>query len=129
MWQFDNVIFNVNGCGIEKLRKVFDLIYGDQTLYGYKVDNKKGIILYAYESGKNIIRFPTELQSSQVADIVFEWLKSKEAKEVPCEGWDANADHDGSNELGWRVYTEDWGHVNGDWNCLAVKPAYLWYGK
>lgn len=129
MWQSDNAIFDINGSGIEKLRKALDLAFDDDTVYGYKFIKDKGLVLYSYNSGKDVIKFPSPLKSNKIADIVFEWLKSNEAKQVPCEGWDADADHDGSNELGWRVYTEEWGHVNGDWNCLAIKPAYLWYGK
>lgn len=78
---------------------------------------------------KSLTKFPIPISPAQAAEMAFQWLESKEAKEVPMEGWDANADHDGSNEIGWRVYTEDWGHVEGDWNCIAIKPAYLWYGK
>lgn len=129
MWESDNAIFNVNGTGIEKLKKTLSLAAGDRTFFGYKFNEKLGLILYSYESGKEIIKFPAKISADQCAELVFNWLQSEESKKVPTTGWDADADHDGSNELGWRVYTEDWGHAAGDWNCVIVKPAYLWYGK
>lgn len=131
MWNSDNAIFNVNGDSLDKLIKTLELAFNGKTVYGYKINEKLGIILYSYDSSskKDITKFLIEHTPKQAAEIVFEWLKSDEASKVPCEGWDEDADHDGDNELGWRVYTEDWGHVDGDWNCLAIKPAYMWYGK
>jgi len=36
----------------------------------------------------------------------------------------------GDNEKGWRVYCEDWGKIDSDdYAFLAIKPAYIWYGK
>lgn len=42
--------------------------------------------------------------------------------------------HDGDNEIGWRVYCEDWGKIYTSDNrsidgVIAIKPVYLWYGK
>lgn len=130
MWSSDNAIFNVNGEGLEKLKKTLSLALGTDKFEGYRFSQKHGLILLTYlgESKKNI-RFPAKLNADQMAEIAFEWLKTDEAKTVPLEGWDSNADHDGSNELGWRVYTEDWGHVDSDWSAVAIRPAYQWYGK
>ena len=129
MWQSDNAIFNVNGSGLNCLKKTLSLAFSDKTICGFRFKKEKGLILYNYGSSDKLTKFPSPISAVQAAEIVFNWLESKEAKEVPMQGWDSNADHDGENELGWRVYTEDWGHVDGDWNCIAVKPAYLWYGK
>jgi hypothetical protein len=43
--------------------------------------------------------------------------------------WDRDADHDGDNGPGWRVYTGNWGQVLDSDTLLAIKPIYLWYGK
>jgi len=70
------------------------------------------------------------LSIDTACEIVYQWLKSDEAKTITLTGWDENADHDGSNALGWRVYVEDWGHIGSDWGAYcAIKPAYMWYGK
>lgn len=131
MWSSDNVIFNVNGEGFDKLKATIQLALGQGTISAWKFIKEKGIIFYSYASdnNKDVNRFPSKLGAGSIATMAFEWLKSDEAKTVPLEGWDADSDHDGSNELGWRVYTEDWGHVSGEWNAFAVKPAYMWYGK
>ena len=68
----------------------------------------------------------------QVAKIIEDKLvhvRTNKVYEASKEIAETFADHDGENELGWRVYTEEWGQVNGDWHCLAIRPAYLWYGK
>lgn len=127
-WESDNAIFNVNGSGIEKLTKVLSCAMGGQFA-GYRIHNTLGFILYSYKTGDRMIPFPSKINAVQAAQMIFDWMKSDEAKKIPCEGWDCNSDHDGSNEKGWRVYTQDWGHADGDWNCVIVKPAYLWYGK
>jgi hypothetical protein len=129
MWKFDNVIFNVNGVGEEDLKKILCYVFDGHPCYGYSVNKKKGLILHCYPSSNNVTPFPSSLGAEYLIGIVMSWLKSSEAKEIPCEGFDANAEHDGDNILGWRVYTEEWGSVDGIHNCVAVKPAWLWYGK
>lgn len=129
MWSSSNAIFNINGQGLDGLKKTLELAFGDKTVFGFRYQKEKGLILYNYGSSDKLTKFPVPITAAQAAEIAFQWLETGEAKHVPMKGWDANADHDGDNEPGWRVYTEDWGHVDGDWNCIAVKPAYMWYGK
>ncbi len=131
MWQSDNVIFNVNGRGLEALTKTLELVFKGSMVEGWKFKKDYGLCLYQHDSTskKDINRFPVKISPSKASEIVFDWLKSDEAKLVPCKGWDADYDHDGINELGWRVYTEDWGHIDGDRDVVAIKPCYLWYGK
>lgn len=131
MWSFDNPIFNINGDSDSKLTDALVFALNGRTVSGFKFIVSKGLVLYSYISStnNNAIKFPTPLMAAEVAPIVLKWLNSDEAKQVPFHGWDANADHDGENELGWRVYTEDWGHIEGEWNAIAIKPAYIWYGK
>lgn len=130
MWEFDNAIFNVNGSGFERLKLALELALGDSTIVGWKVKKNKGICLYSYSSSdKEINLFPTPLSYDEVASVVFKWLESDEAETIELSDWDYDLDHDGSNSLGWRVYTEDWGHIDDDWHMVAITPAYLWYGK
>lgn len=131
MWSSDNAIFNVNGSSLERLTNTLALALGTRSVDGYKFVRSKGLVLYGFISSSNpdAIKFPTPLHYSDVAPLVWKWLHGDEAKQMSFNGWDADADHDGSNELGWRVYTEDWGHVEGEWHALAIRPAYVWYGK
>lgn len=133
----DNRIFNVNGRGLEMLHATLALAFWQEgwderhaTAIGWKVDPKHGLVLLWHADSSNAKLFPVPLTADRVADMVFAWLSSDEAKNIPCEGWDANVDHDGDNEPGWRVYVEDWGHIGNDHYAIcAVKPAYNWLGK
>ena len=127
----DNRIFNVNGEGDEMLLDTLKLIFkqeGDNTTAkGWRKSLKHGLILYAYENG-DINLFPNPLTAEEVFPIVKKYLKSGE--DVELDDWDKDADHDGSNGQGWRVYCEDWGHIGSDHSAFAaIKPVYIWYGK
>lgn len=105
--------------------------YGkDGTAKGWLFDKEKGFVIVDYGKEEGINLFPVELGAEELAPIIFKWLQGEEAESMELDGWDRNADHDGHNEKGFRVYCEDWGHVNGRWGCYAaVTPAYCWYGK
>lgn len=138
----DNKIFNVNGLNKAQLINTLKLAcehetYGDivetRKIKGWQYDIKFGLILLSYvsDSNKDANKFIAPLSYEAVGAMAWEWLQTDDAKAVTCEGWDADADHDGDNELGWRVYVEEWGHVGHYQSGVicAVKPAYLWYGK
>lgn len=133
---YDNRIFNVNGKSDEQLQLALQLAfmdqYGSNTCKGWEFNPKKGLVLYQYysDSHKEVNKFPAPMTAEDVFPIVKKWLHSDEAKTVPYEQWEGDLDHDGSNIHGWRVYTEDWGHVDGQWGTLcAIKHAFLWLGK
>jgi hypothetical protein len=134
----DNKIFNINGEGVDLLKQVLNIAIKQEDwaysskINGWAVDQAKGFILLSYvnEKRSDECRFPVPVSPEMAAMMAYEWLSSEEAKKVPCQGWDADTDHDGSNELGWRVYCEEWGHVGNYHNAIvAIKPVYLWYGK
>lgn len=128
----DNRQFNVNGSSFGMLESTLKLALeqeGGKKFNAWKVDPRKGFVLsWCYKEGSN--KFPVPLDVDSVAKIVWEWLKSDEAKSIEVTGWDEDADHDGDNSVGWRVYCEDWGHVGGDYSAVcAIKRVYLWHGK
>jgi len=133
----DNRIFNVNGRSKAQLLNTIQLALSqtsynaNPTIIGWVIDKSKGFILLDYMSDYTKgTKFPVPVTAETVLPIVWDWLKSEEAEKIPMEGWDANADHDGDNELGFRVYCEDWGHIGEYRNAIvAIKPAYCWYGK
>lgn len=132
----DNRIFNVNGSGKGMLLDTLKLAFlqeGDRTTAkGYSISKKHGMILYwAERNGKEgYIPFPTKMDASTILEFIWTWLNSDEAKEITCVGDDADHNHDGHNSLGWRVFCEGWGHVDGKHGTIvAVKPAYMWHGK
>ena len=133
----DNRQFNVNGEGKEMLLRVFELAciqegHTDQPakIVAYRVSSTHGMILYWHEGGDRHV-LPVPLTAEQFLPIVWAWLGDPEAnRKVVLKDWDRDLDHDGSNGPGWRVYCEDWGHVDGDSDAIcAVKPVFLWFGK
>jgi len=133
----DNKIFNVNGPlnsgGKELLAEVLNLAFTQQNprmpikAVGYRTSPTHGFILYQYVA-ENVTLFPCSLTAAQVLPQILAWFDSRPAYE--CKGWDAEAKSDCENRPGWRVYCEEWGHVDGDPAAfIAVKPAFMWYGK
>jgi hypothetical protein len=143
----DNKIFNVNGKTKEQLSIAVKLLllneYGQtQKVTGWYYSKEKGLVLtWLIKDGYKATPFTdrmgkqTEIDDNELIDILWRWLDTEEAKNVECGGWDADSDHDGDNELGWRLYVDEWGHVQetahsiDHYSIAAFKPAYLWYGK
>lgn len=134
----DNKIFNVNGSGYAMLEQTLILAFmqsgGESypsTAKGWIFNKDKGLILlWSVDGRTDVCRFPIPMFASDVVNMVYKWLGSNEALTMTFTGWDADADHDGCNELGWRVYVEDWGKVGGDSGAIcAVRPSYNWLGK
>jgi hypothetical protein len=132
----DNKVFNVNGDTKERLLKALELVMGTTTVAGWRVEKTKGLILLWHVDKDKGTALPTPLDFNATTDIAWAWLNSKEGQEFkPIDEWDTDTDHDGSNERGWRVYVESWGHIRDGKNSIdhysicAIVPAYCWYGK
>ncbi len=129
MHTFDNMIFNVNGDMRDTDRLGDALKLAIEQAVGFRKSDTHGLILYRYGSDKCTL-FPAPLSPKELLPLVLVYLDSEHAANVKCEGFDANADHDGSNNPGWRVYTENWGHVGDECaDAIAVKPCFVWFGK
>ena len=132
---WDNKVFDVNGRGLEMLGTALRLAYlqhGEATTAkAWRFLPEKGLVLLWWSEpndGTNV--FPCGMSADGVISMVWPWLQSEQAKSMKFEGWNANADHDGHNSMGWRVSTGDWGHVAGNTNAIcAIRPAYLWHGR
>lgn len=105
-----------------------------REIVGWTVSRKSGLVLFCYipDGNSTINRLPAPLNHREaMAGIVVPYLRSEQSKDVELQGWDKNADHDGSNIDGWLVYLDDWGHI-GDC-CTGVvcgiKRVFLWLGK
>ena len=132
---WDNKQFNVNGDSEEMLGRALALAFeqsgiGTTKARAWKLDEEHGLILVRTLITKGT-PFPCPMDAKAVLPTVMSFLQEQnENPTVECKDWDANADHDGSNSLGWRVYCGDWGHVGESrYAICAVKPAYLWHGK
>jgi len=150
----DNRIFNVNGKTKQQLALavqalLLDEYDGIQKVKGWYFNKERGLVLTWYvgnDSGnKKTIPFtnrmgqPTEIEPDELVDILWDWLSSEQANEVELEGWDKKfEDSDVSNNAGWRLYVDEWGHVKegnkphdsiDHYSIAALTKAYMWYGK
>lgn len=150
----DNEFFDVRSQGEHKLAALFDILFGpNRKVVGYAIREKAPgkrwdakeylknpqfanlmkwrekpkdlrIVLF-WTDRKNedgFVPFPFKMDAKGAAEFVSRWLAEADYGTPPS--------HDGSNEKGWRVYCEDWGHVDGDWSAfLAVSPYWALYGK
>jgi len=135
----DNKVFNVNGKTDSMLLKALELVFeqhGPNTrCNGWAETKEDGLILLRYMDRNTTYEarhFPGDgITAADMVSLVKTWLSGEFAKTVVMEGWDRDIDHDGHNSMGWRVYSEDWGHVGpaGSGAICAVKPAWMWHGK
>ena len=144
----DNRIFDINGRTKEQLKlAVKCLLYSEydkeHNVSGWYFRRKKGLVLCAWKSNENGYKSFTDRMGNdkpangeELVEILWEWLQSDEAKTVEFKDWEIDLEHDGSNNMGWRLYTEEWGHVQYEHGhtidhatIAAFKPMYLWYGK
>jgi hypothetical protein len=154
----DNKVFNINGRTVEQLKLAVDLLllteYGDkQKVRGWYFAPDKGLVLTWKADAENQhpkatpftnrMGLPTEIETDELVETLWNWLFSEQAKTVTYndeDNWDRKIhDSDVSTEIGWRLYTDVWGHVGypglgkdgpiDHYSIAAFKPVYLWYGK
>ena len=143
---FDNKLFSVNGRTFTMLADAIKLVFaqrGDHTkAVAWKMTPDHGLIIFWHHDPQHpngATPFPTAMDAEQVLPTVVGFLetyrkgKPYELAQLPVikhQQWEAYGDHDGSNEAGWRVFVEDWGHVGDSSSAIcAIKPVALWLGK
>ena len=134
---YGNRVFNINGAGDDMLLQLMRLAFdqsGDDSAVGCAIDNENGLVFLSYinqPKEPKINVFPIPYSVGTCFKLVTEWLAREETWHASkLTGWDADADHDGDNSRGWRMYCDDWGHIDGmEHAIIAIKPAYLWHGK
>lgn len=145
----DNKVFNVKGRTIEQLEKAVDCLLFDeygkyQKIAGWYFVPEKGLILTWYIGDSqpkatpftNRMGIPEPIGKEELVETLWNWLFSDQAKQVTYDDWDRQLDDpDVSEDLGWRLYTDQWGHVEvvkhtiDHYSVAAFKPSYCWYGK
>lgn len=140
----DNRLFNVNGVNESHLELALQTLtyneHGGNTeikYYYYHPDH--GIVLCIYECDDDKYKSkpftdgfgnPIIPTIPELASILMKWLETEQSDEVPLGGWEGDIDHDGSNVVGWRLYTGEWGRIGNEWGSIAAfKKVYIWYGK
>lgn len=124
----DNFRFNVVWQGEKTFRILLAMLIdrkGGKKFEYFRIDERENksprLILYCYES-KKANKLPYPMTPEALIDFAWNWLQTVDYGRQP--------DHDGDNGKGWHLYTEDWGHVDGDWAAFcAIEPAWAMYGK
>lgn len=99
----------------------FDHVPGSKVL-GYRVSEKKGLILYWSRPKGIFAEFPYEMNLGDAVNFAWGWIEKVAYPPQP--------DHDGDNGKGFVIYNEDWGHVDGEWEAfVAIAPVWAMYGK
>ncbi len=119
----DNFKFDMTSEGKERFKIALSLVHKNKVI-GYRVHKEKGLMLYhvKVDASKDMILFPYEMTIGQASEFAYGWIENYNLGNQP--------DHDGDNGRGWRVYTESWGKVNGEWQCfVAIQAVWAMYGK
>jgi len=129
----DNRLLSINGSGEELLLKAIEIAClqkgYEQTIDAYTIHPKKGLILLFYSEDRSR-KLPSPMTAKEILPIVRSYLRSDAAEEVELGDFEDDKDHDGHNNVGWYVYTEEWGHVGSESAVIcAIKRVYLWMGK
>jgi len=135
----DNKLLSINGEGAEMLELAIKIAFMQHGLNtsakAYRIDPTYGIVLDWVEPGKGSASnpFPVPQDPEMCADWIVRWLQTDVAKAILVSNknqHEEDCDHDGDNYPGWRVFNENWGHVDGRWEAIcAIRPCWLWAGK
>jgi hypothetical protein len=133
---FDNQIISITGRGPEDFKKAMSFFFPRETdtVKGYAIDSKKGMVLFwsmpdsprKTSKGGEIKALPYEMTFEAAVQFAWNWMETRDATNIRGE----EPDHDGDNGKAWRVYNEDWTHVDNFWEALVgVRPIWAMYGK
>lgn len=147
----DNKIFKINGRTKQQLRLALEVLLLDEygkmeKVKGWYYKKNKGLILTWHINEKtNTTPFtdrmgrPSEIGVEELTEQLWSWLQTEEAKNTEDTGeWEDKYldDSDVTEERGWLLYTEKWGHISetkdggtDHYSIAAIKPTWLWYGK
>ena len=114
----------------DRLREWIACCVGRQTAIGWSAhardENGPARLLFFWMAPPKVVRgftnLPFKATDQDIAIITQRWLDEANYGPEP--------DHDGDNGKGFRLFCEDWGHVDGHPEAfLAVTTAWAMYGK
>lgn len=75
------------------------------------------------DRSNHINKLPFDMSTAQATEFAWGWLEKEPVAY-------SEPDHDGENGMGFHIFTEGWGQVNGDYSAfVAMKPIWAMYGK
>lgn len=126
MSQGDNFKVDVTGIGDNVLNWSLEILAQDHvSVVGYRIDNTNPntpkLIFYWAKSDKfHPLLVP--ISTNKLGDTIQKWLAEQDYGNEP--------DIDGNSRRGFRIYTDSWGMVDGEWQTsFAVEPEWIMYGK
>ncbi len=122
------------------LKEVLSLIIKirNQVPVSYVIHEKYGLILFsAHQEEKHLFYDEKNVKCEKlppirVEDFVESWLKDAKPQDFITDDYEDEAypSSDVMNEVGFRLYVEEWGNVAGCFDAIvAIKPICCWYGK
>jgi hypothetical protein len=94
---------------------------GHYAVTGDRKSNRPTLVLLWHQEKKST-KHPFEMDLEDVHGFVRGWLRTVDRGTQP--------DHDGDNGHGFRVFTEDWGHVfDHQYAICGIQPVWAMYGK
>lgn len=120
----DSFCFDITDAPLDKSLEVAfshcSKIVGWTAMKLKSTDNVALVFYRTQATGVNT--FPCPIGLKEVQPIIEQWLEQAEYGEEP--------DTDGHCTKGHRVFCENWGHVDGQWEALfAVEPVWMMHGK
>ena len=92
------------------------------AMFANEDKSKIDTLIFLWHQESDSIAFPAELSCKEASAVASKFLTSVKCGPEP--------QHDGSNELGFRVFNENWGHVGGYcYAVVGVQPCWMMYGK
>ena len=114
----DNRLFRLECCA---LKPSLEIAFGSHKATHFKKYNDR--LIFAWTDVEGYIPFLVPLIPETAEPVIKQWL-ADEAVYPP------EPDHDGHNTRSWLIFNEDWGIVDGKWQCfMAIEPCWAMYGK
>lgn len=89
----------------------------------YRVHENRLIFAWHESAGPEFTPFLIPLTAETAVDVVSAWIETGAV-------FGSQPDHDGDNEKSYRIYCEDWGHVDHNhYAFVAIEPRWAMYGK
>lgn len=118
----DNAHFDITGAPLAICLQIATGISSSGRVTGWRMDaDKNRLILYSLPSPR-ATPLPAPLTGEALVLFVKAWLDQA--------SYGVEPDHDGDNSRGFRIYNEDWGHIDHEYQAfVAIEPAWLMHGK
>lgn len=133
----DNFEFNIRGRTKETFALAMRIAFDDledtektTAKYWFQTKYHGLVLLWADDKYKKTTPFPGPMNVNTAIEFCWNWLENANREEFELEKMDAYYDGDGSSKPAFRVFCEEWGHVDEcQFAICAILPTWAWIGK